>query len=314
VNIDELLDPELAPVVAQFGGDGGIASLGEIPTLRAQQWSLDGVELSDAVERTDQLVPGGPGDPDVALRVHRPRDAEGPLPCIYSIHGGGYISGTHDTDDLRFDELSPRLGVVGVSVGYRLAPETPYPGPLEDCYAGLVWTVEHAGELGIDPERIGISGFSAGGGLAAALALLSRDRGGPSIAFQQLVYPMLDDRQRTVSSQWAVPIWPPGTNRIGWQAYLGDLHGSGDVPYHAAPSQATDLSGLPPAFIGVGALDGFVDEDIDYAQRLSHAGVPTELHVYPGAPHGFDAMSPDAEIARRARRHQREWLVRHLGA
>jgi acetyl esterase/lipase len=215
-------------------------------------------------------------------------------------------------DDAGFDMWCPRLRYIGVSVEYRLAPETPYPGPLDDCYAALRWTFAHAGEFGIDTTRIGIRGASAGGGSAAALALLARDRGDVAVAFQQLIYPMIDDRQTTPSSAWEVPIWNPAANTLGWRAYLGDLYGAQDVPAYAAAARAMDLSGLPPAFVSVGTLDGFCDEDITYAQRLNHAGVPVELHVYPGAPHGFDMLAAGAEISKRARRDQRDWLQHQL--
>src|SRR5205823_3973512 len=158
------------------------------PTMRAH---IE-LPLSDAVERTDHVVPG---DPEVPVRVHRPVDGGARLPCVYSMHGGGYVIGTYSFDDPLFDSLCPKLGCAGVSVDYRLAPETPYPGPLEDCYRGLKWTYDHAAELGIDPTRIGVMGMSAGGGLAAALALLARDRAEIPLAFQLLDSPMLDDRQ-----------------------------------------------------------------------------------------------------------------------
>jgi triacylglycerol lipase len=196
-----------------------------------------------------------------------------------------------------------------VSVEYRLSPETPYPGPLEDCYTGLSWVFANAESLGVDPSRIGISGASAGGGLAAALALLVRDRGEMDLGFQCLIYPMIDDRQITASSGWDVPIWSPANNTFGWRSYLGELYGSPEVPPYAAPPRATDLSGLPPAFVCVGTLDGFCDEDIDYAARLIDAGVPTELHVYPGAPHGFDYFGPTFALSRRCVRETKEWLT-----
>ena len=311
MDVQRLLDPDVALALDQLGYRS-VASLEEIPAARARRALEPEPELSDAVERTDVVVPGAPGDPDVALRVHRPVGLEGPLPCVYSIHGGGYVAGSHRGDDLRHDTWCPRLGYVGVAVDYRLAPETPYPGPLDDCYAGLAWVHDHAGELGVDPGRIGVQGFSAGGGLAAALALRCRDRGGPPLAWQQLVYPMIDDRMETPSSGWEVPIWHPAANETGWRAYLGERYGTDDVPAHAAPARASDLAGLPPAFVAVGTLDGFCDEDIAYAQRLNQAGVPVELHVYPGAPHGFDGLLPGTAVARRARRHQREWLAGQL--
>ncbi|MDZ7728548.1 MAG: alpha/beta hydrolase fold domain-containing protein [Dehalococcoidia bacterium] len=183
------------------------------------------------------------------------------------------------------------------------------PGPLEDAYAGLLWTHQNARELQVDPDRIGIGGGSAGAGLAAGLALLTRDRGQVPLLFQLLLYPMIDDTMTSESSSWEVPIWPPASNRAGWQAYLGDRFG-GDVPIYAAAARAKDLTGLPQATVVVGTLDGFLDEDVDYALRLNHAGVPTELHVYPGAPHGFDALLPGTTIARRARADMEDWLAR----
>jgi acetyl esterase/lipase len=248
----------------------------------------------------------------VPLRVHRAVGADAALPCLYSIHGGGYVLGTYAMDDPLFDELCPKLGVVGVSVEYRLAPETPYPGPLEDCYRGLKWSYDHAEQLGVDPRGIGIMGISAGGGLAAALALLARDRGEVPIAFQLLDSPMLDDRQITASSQQdGLPVWSRASNTFGWKSYLGDLYGREDVPATAAPARATDLTGLPPAFVSVGAVDGFLHEDVDYALRLNEAGVPTELHVYPGACHGYQ-IARDAPVAKQSMRDREEWLRRQL--
>jgi acetyl esterase/lipase len=170
---------------------------------------------------------------------------------------------------------------------------------------------DHSRELGIDVGRLGIAGASAGGGLAAAVALLARDRGEIQLAFQLLIYPMLDDRQITASSQWEVPIWPPASNRFGWTAYLGSQYGS-DAPAYAAPARALDLQGLPPALVIVGALDGFVDEDVEFARRLNAAGVPTELHLYAGAPHGFEALGDATAVSARAQKVIEEWLTRML--
>ena len=275
-----------------------------------RQFGAMELPLSDAVERTDHVVTG---EPDVTVRVHRPKSAEGTLPAVYSMHGGGYVIGSHVMEDPRFDAWCPKLGFVAVSVEYRLAPETPYPGPLEDCYLGLKWTYANAAALGIDPQRIGIMGVSAGGGLAAALALLARDRSEVPIAFQLLDSPMLDDRQITPSSrQDGLAVWTRGSNAFGWKSYLGDLYGRDDVPYTAAPARATDLSGLPPALVTVGAVDGFRDEDVDYALRLNQAGVPTELHVYPGACHGFNVMAPDAPVTKQCLRDVEGWLTRQF--
>lgn len=303
------LDPEFAQILADLPLNLGELSATTLSEFRSQSGAMPPVELSDRVKRVDYSVPGPEGAPEVTVRVHTPLGHDGPLPCVYSIHGGGYILGSYEMDDLRHDLWSPDLGYVGVSVEYRLAPETPYPGPLEDCYAGLRWTFAHAGELGIDPGRIGISGISAGGGLAAGLALLARDRGEVPLAFQCLTYPMLDDRQVTVSSRWDdVPVWTPGNNSFGWQSYLGDLHGGGNVPAYAAPGRADDLSGLPPTFLCVGTADVFCDECIDYARRLIDTEVPTELHVYPGAPHGFESFGPQTAVSQRCLAEMKSWL------
>lgn len=309
MDIDKLLDPEIAEALKALPRTGPF-TFEQVPRLREERLAqLATVKLSDKVERKDYSVPGRNGAPGVTVRVHRPVGVEGDLPCIYWMHGGGYVFGSYLQGDLLFDNWCQKLQCVGVAVEYRLAPETAYPGPLDDCYAGLAWTYEHAQELGIDRARLGIAGGSAGGGLAAGLTLLARDRGEIPLKFQLLIYPMIDDRMTSVSSSWEVPIWPPLSNERGWSAYLGDLKG-GDVPAYAAASRATDVSGLPPAMIPVGALDGFLDEDVEYAMRLTHAGVPTELRVYPGGPHGFDALLPGTALARRARADMEDWLQR----
>ena len=310
MNGKDLLDPEIAVMLEALPEI--IVSAETLDLMRA--FGLNAVyEPTGAVAFDDHdVAPRGGSGPDVKVRVHTPVGIAGPLPCVYAIHGGGYVIGTYESDDARFDNWCVSHRCIGVSVEYRLAPETPYPGPLEDCYAGLAWTIEHAAELGIDPTRIGVLGTSAGGGLAAALALLVRDRGELALAFQLLECPMLDDRQQTPSSQIEdLPIWSRHSNEFGWRAYLGDRYGTEDVPAYAAPARATDLTGLPPALINVGGADGFRDEDIDYALRLGQAGVPTELHVYPGAPHGVQLFAT-TDAARRWNRHENEWLARQL--
>ena len=309
MNVEALLDPEIAEALKGLPTMNGFTS-GQLPAMRAQRNAqVAAVQLSDRVERRDHTVPGPAGAPDVVLRVHRPAGATGRLPCVYFMHGGGYVLGTYAMDDLRFDRWCAELNCMGISVEYRLAPETPYPGPLEDCYAGLKWVYQNASTLGIDASSLGIGGASAGGGLAAGLALLARDRKEVPLAFQLLIYPMIDDKMVTESSSWAVPIWPPRSNEAGWAAYLGSLKG-GKAPIYAAAARAVDLSGLPPAYVMVGALDGFLDEDVDYAMRMTRASVPVELHVYPGAPHGFDGLLPGTALARRARKDIEDWLAR----
>ena len=243
---------ELHPEIAKVAGAVPIPTINEesLASVRGAPIFAP-VELSGRVERSDHVVQD---DSSVFVRVHRPVKGEERLrPCVYSIHGGGYVVGTCDSDDPKFDLWCQQFDIVGASVEYRLAPETPYPGPLEDCYAGLKWTVENAERLGIDRSRIGITGTSAGGGLCAALALLIRDRGEFQVRFQLLDCPMLDDRQTTPSSQAeGLIVWSGESNTFGWKSYLGELYGGDDVPYLAAPSRAVDLRGLPEAYVCVG--------------------------------------------------------------
>lgn len=303
------VDDEVAAFLATIPA-GPELTRESLPAIRAAREAAPLPTLSDEVERTTVVVPA---DSPVSLRISRPRGVTGSLPCIYSIHGGGFINGSAVRDDARFDDWCRRLQCVGISVDYRLSPETSYPGPLDDCYAGLKWVFENADLLGIDPQVIGLVGVSAGGGLAAGAALRARDAGELPIAFLLLQAPMLDDRLVTPSSRWEdVPVWGPRSNAFGWQAYLGDLHGRDDVPAYAAPARAVDVSGLPPTYIGVGSMDGFHDEDVEFALRLTQAGVPTDLHVYAGAPHAFDLPDCTATVAARSRVDSFDWLLRQL--
>jgi len=303
------LDPEIAEAVRAIP----IPDLDRTVLRDMREFSFPVPELSDLVTRVEMEVPGeNPGDLPIPVRIHAPADRTGRLPGVVAIHGGGFVIGDRTMYDGLFDRWCVDPGMVGVSVGYRRAPENPYPDPLEDCYRALKWTASNAEALGIDQSTIGLYGASAGGGLAAGLALLARDRGEVQVAFQFLQYPMLDDRQTTPSSQLDdLYIWSRRSNAFGWTAYLGDLYGNDDVPGYAAAARAEHLSGLPPAYLCVGALDGFRDEDIGYAQRLLQAGVPTELHVLPGAPHGFEMMGNSA-IARQSTLNADAWIRRQL--
>jgi acetyl esterase/lipase len=250
---------------------------------------------------SERLIPGPAGAPDVRVVISAPKAQGQNRPGVLHVHGGGYILGSPEMS-LQIDAAYvARLGAVVVSVDYRLAPETPHPGPVEDCYAALAWLHAHAGELGVDAGRVAVTGESAGGGLAAALVLLARDRGEFPVAFQHLIFPMLDDR--TVVETDPSPyvgqfVWTREANRFGWTSLLGQEPGGADISPYAAPARASDLAGLPPTFIMCGALDLFIEEDMDYARRLIRAGVPTELHVYPGAPHGF-TMIEGAAVSKR---------------
>jgi acetyl esterase/lipase len=221
------------------------------------------------------------------------------------VHGGGMIFAMDDVGavyDSVVREYVAASGVPALTVDYRVAPEHPDPTPVEDCYAALQWLVSRAEALGVDPARVAVCGDSAGGGLAAGVTLAARDRGGPAIALQMLIYPMLDDRNTQPDPQLPAEllVWTYDDNVTGWSALLGDRAGGDDVSVYAAPARATDLTGLPPTYIDTGDLDIFRDEDITFARRLSAAGVPTELHVHPGCPHGFETIVPDAAVSRRA--------------
>ena len=246
-------------------------------------------------------VPGPPNGPDVCVRIYRPEGPLGTLPALLWIHGGGYIFGSAEQDELQSKRFAKALKCVVVSVDYRLAPETPFPGPLEDCYAALKWLYDNCLALDVDQSRIVIGGASAGGGLAAGLALLARDRAEISVIFQLLIFPMIDDKNVSPPSEknHDTFIWSRRNNLIGWRSYLGQEPGGNDVSPYAAAYRAKNLSGLPPAYIMVGGLDLFLNESIVYSQRLMTSGVPVELHVYPGAYHGFYGNAPAAEVSRR---------------
>lgn len=256
--------------------------LREIPPLPAEL---------EAVHCEERFVPGPQGAPDVRVLHYVPPDRpDTPLPAMLHIHGGGYIMGTADINDMSNRAIVLRHGCVVISVDYRLAPETRWPGALEDCYATLEWMAANAADLGIDTARIAIAGESAGGGHAAALAIYARNRNGPKLCFQLLDAPMLDDRTGTTADphpHCGEFVWTPERNRFGWQALLGVEPGGPEVREEMVPARTQDLAGLPPTFISVGALDLFLEENLEFARRLTRAGVPTELHVIPGAYHGF---------------------------
>jgi acetyl esterase/lipase len=315
---DELIDPEVAAQLSELAiadFDLGSVDLSSIPEIRREMAGLPqpGCPPTTAVHE-DRQIPGPPGAPEVTIRIYWPT-APGPSrPCVVFIHGGGYMLGSALQDDPRLDRWSAEMGIVIVSVEYRLAPEYPYPAAVDDCYAALSWVVHKSDELEIDPSRIALVGSSAGGGLAAATALVARDGSIVELCALLLIYPMLDDRSLTLSSMMQeAKIWTPGANALGWRAYLGQDPGSGEVPPYAAPARADDLSDLPPTWICVGSLDIFRDEDVGFAQRLCAAGVPTELHLYPGAPHAFEVIAPAAAVSRRCQAEMDGALRRGLG-
>ena len=275
---------------------------------------IEEVLASRDVTHRELTVPGYEGA-DLTVSVFARSDHTAAGPGIYHTHGGGMIIGDRFTGIEVMLDWVEQLDAVCVSVEYRLAPEFPDPYLVEDCYAGLTWTAEHAEELGIDPTRLVIAGGSAGGGLAAGTTLLARDRSGPALAGQVLIYPMLDDRNQTVSSQQydGVGIWDRSSNETGWTALLGERRGTDDVSIYAAPAWATDLSGLPPTFVDVGSAEVFRDECVAYASQIWADGGVAELHVWPGGFHGFDAMAPQAAVAQAMLAARTSWVARLLG-
>jgi triacylglycerol lipase len=310
-----LVDPELTALLEVMPGmDFAGKGIDEVRAQMAERRASMPVPPGLPDNQTVRTVAGPAGAPEVKVLVYQPAKGAEARPAILHVHGGGYVLGDAAMNEIKHRQLAEELGCVIASVDYRLAPEAVHPGPVEDCYAGLKWLHANADELGVDRKRIGVMGESAGGGLAAALALLARDRGEVPLAFQHLIFPMLDDRTCTDADPHPYVgefIWSPAQNRYGWASLLGHEPGAAEVHYHAAPARAPDLSGLPPTFISVGALDLFLEEDLEYARRLTRVGVPVELHVYPGAYHGYHA-AVEARVTKQAERDSLEALRRSM--
>ncbi|MFC9219940.1 alpha/beta hydrolase [Streptomyces hygroscopicus] len=313
------IDPELAPVLAVVQQHvSPTVTPGDIGALRANPaFAVLDEELTrdGTVELREFSAPGPAGAPEVPMLVLRPAGLAPEAPVIYYMHGGGLIIGKNRTGLGNVLDWAVDNGAVVVSVDYRLAPEHPDPAPIEDCYAGLLWLHQHTAEFGGDAGRVVVAGTSAGGGLAAGVALLARDRGGPGLLAQMLMCPMLDDRLLTPSSREleGEGIWDTTSNKTGWNALLGARRGGDDVSVYAAPARATDPAGLPTTFVDVGSVETFRDEAVDYAARLVQAGVQCELHLWPGGFHGFDAMAPQAALSRTASATRAAWMRRLLG-
>lgn len=304
-----LVDPELLPVLEALPLFD--LSTDSLPAMRATRASIGAGDVAFPGLRFERRTVQAPSGAYVRVNVFQPETPAKARPAILHIHGGGYVLGTADMTNAANAATALKLDCVIVSVDYRLAPETPFPGPLDDCHAALRWLHASAAELRVDPQRIAIAGESAGAGIAAGLALMARDHGDAPICFQCLVYPMLDDHTNTDNTgPYAGEfVWNARSNAFGWTAYLGQAPGGAGVSQYAAAARAPDLSGLPPAFINCGALDLFAGEDIAYARRLIHAGVATELHIYPGAFHGFP-LAPGTRLAEIAERDRIEALRR----
>lgn len=314
-----LVDPDLRPLLEIFPtidvSPVGIAEARAI-VLSMEPENL-GADDGLPVTVEERMIDGPTGAGSLRILIVRPEAPAGaPRGGILHFHGGGYVIGRPEGSLPFLRATAMAQDCVIVSVDYRLAPETTWAGVTEDAFAALVWMAGAAADLGVDPARIGVMGESAGAGLAACLALIARDRGGPALAFQHLLYPMLDDRTVTRADQNPVTgefIWNRHNNLHGWTAWLGHAPGDDATSPHAAPARMEDLSGLPPTWIGVGALDLFLEEDVDYALRLNRAGVPADLVIWPAAYHAFD-LSPEGAVAARANADRQAALSRALAA
>jgi acetyl esterase/lipase len=306
-------DDELAamiPLLPTISSEDVLAARAELDALVAGM--VGSVDTSD-LDVTDRRIDGLEGDPAVPVRVYRARQAKGAVPGVLMIHGGGFTVGNLESEHMSAARLARTLEIVVVSVDYRLAPENPFPAALHDCSAALQWLHRSSDELGVDTSRLAVYGQSAGGGLAAALALFTRDHGGPPLCFQFLGIPELDDRLETASMRSFVdtPMWSLPAAELSWQRYLGAEH-DGDVSPYAAPARATDLRGLPPAYVSTMEFDPLRDEGILYALAMLSAGVQVELHSFPGTFHG-SALFPNAGISRRIADEEITVLRKALG-
>ncbi len=309
-------DPEFLPLLPLLPTVTDFSTLEKVQEMRSGRFAMFAVppDRSD-VRKQDRRIAGPAGAPELPIRLYQPlAAASGPRGCVVEIHGGGFMMGDIEMMDAWCQVVAAELDAVVVSVEYRLAPEHPFPAGVEDCYAALAWTAANAAQLGVDAKRIAIAGQSAGGGLAAATALMARDRGGPALCFQLLEIPELDDRLDTPSmlAFQDTPLWNRPNAVWSWKHYLGPKHLGEPSPY-AAPARAKDLAGLPPAYVSTMEFDPLRDEGILYALRLLQADVAVELHSYPGTFHG-SGLLPTAAVSQRGARESREALRRAISA
>ncbi|GKS11710.1 esterase [Paenibacillus chitinolyticus] len=302
--------PELRPIIAEFPG----FQLEENLELSRSYLSSPPIRKSEHVRTTSRMIPSLAGE--MLVKIYEPSQRTGAkLPAMLWIHGGGYVMGHPDMDDALCERFVQAAECVVVSVDYRLAPEHPYPAAIDDCYTALTWMTDEAELLGIDLGRVAIAGASGGGGLTAALALMARDKGGPSLIFQMPLYPMIDDRNITASSHEITAdnaTWNRANNLAAWNMYLGNRTENSEVSPYAVPSRAESLAGLPPTYTCISQLDLFRDETIEYVTRLAQAGVDVEFHLYPGTFHSFEVMVPQAEVSQRASKNYVDAIARAL--
>lgn len=308
-------DPEFADLVEHIPSGDMSDPVASRASMKEMLGALNKDIDASALELSEQWIPGLDGAPDVKVRIYKNKSQSGITAGLLHIHGGGFVVGDIDTEHGFSVSAASKLGVVVVSVDYRLAPEDPFPAGLEDCYAALQWFHNNAEQLGVDKQRIAVAGQSAGGGLSAAVAIMAKDRGGPPICFQCLGIPEVDDRLDTPSMQQFTdtPLWNRPNAEISWKYYLGDSYtpGASNVPALAAPARVEDVAGLPPAYVTTMEFDPLRDEGVLYALKLMQGGVPVELHSYPGTFHG-SSLFTHAAISKRQERDMFEVLARGL--
>ena len=308
--------PELRAAVAKMGAMAAVTITPAMLPMARSTMSGTAPKPEAAPAIRELTIPGPRDNPSLRIYVINEGDKGKPRAAILNMHGGGFILGRAADELPALQKTARELDCVIVTVEYRLAPETPFPGSLEDSYAALRWLHANAPSLGADPGGITVMGASAGGGLAAMLAIAARDRGEVPIVFQALHFPMLDDRTGSTVQrprQQGAVMWTPASNRFGWTALLGAPAGSDAAPRGAVPARESDLAGLPPTVIGVGSIDLFYEENVEYARRLAAAGVPVEMAIAPGAYHGF-VMVEDAPVTQRYLQHFNAALARGLTA
>lgn len=300
-NLNEKVHPDLKDGFTRLPPI--IDNVRDVKTLRDRlSPNLEALPTDAAVAVRNEMIPGDEQAPELRVRIYEPKEKKGALPALLWIHGGGYLVGSPESDEGLLIQIAKELQCVVVAPDYRLAPEQRFPAAVDDCYRTLQWMTNEQNSLKIKTNRVAVAGASAGGGLTAAVALKARDEKGPEICFAMPLYPMLDNRNATASSYQITDarVWNRDAAEAAWALYFSEDF-RGDISPYAAPARAENLSGLPPMYIMVGALDMFRDEIIEYAKRLLDAGVPVELHIYPDAFHSFENMLPDAKISQEAR-------------
>lgn len=302
LNVEEKIDSNFKSMLKNSSDFNGLDNIYQTRNMiKEQYFNKKSIDFNIIVE--DKYILNEIDDVNIRIRIYKPKNMNKSLPVLIWFHGGGYVFGIPEVNEDLLIQIVKNLDCIVIAPDYRLAPENRYPAAINDCYQTLLWTIKNKDILMINEQKVAIGGISAGGGLATALALKARDENGPKICFVMALYPMLDDRNKTLSSYQITDkrLWNRDINIKAWNLYLGENYNKNNVPIYAAPSRAMNLENLPSTYIMIGSLDLFRDEAIEYAQRLLQSGVNVELHVYPGGVHVFDKALPEADISIKAK-------------